>query len=156
KSIVDDNILALNPPELAQPLPERVEQGRPIGRERHPKETYPRHLSRRLLRARRERPRCRRAAEKRDELAPPHGSSLRPGTPEQAEAITFGADAVLCITANLTANVSVGSKAVRLEASKCFPLCLRKADLRSTRPPWPKRLRERTTGHRSTSLPAIN
>src|SRR5262245_14421236 len=40
-SIVDDNILALNPPELAQPLPERVEQGRPIGRGRQPKETYP-------------------------------------------------------------------------------------------------------------------
>src|SRR5207302_9153262 len=45
-SIVDDNILALNPPELAQPLPERVEQGRPVGRGRHCKETYPRHLSR--------------------------------------------------------------------------------------------------------------
>jgi hypothetical protein len=44
-SIVDDNILALNPPELAQPLPERVEQGRPIGRGRHTKKTYPRHLS---------------------------------------------------------------------------------------------------------------
>ncbi len=47
-SIVDDNILALNPPELAQPLPERIEQGRPIGRGRHPKKTYPRHLSRLL------------------------------------------------------------------------------------------------------------
>src|SRR3989442_1009322 len=47
-SIVDDNILALNPPELAQPLPERVEVGRPVGRGRHPKETYPRHLSRLL------------------------------------------------------------------------------------------------------------
>jgi len=47
-SIVDDNILALNPPELAQPLPEHVEQGRPIGRGRHPKKTYPRHLSRLL------------------------------------------------------------------------------------------------------------
>ena len=30
-SIVDDNILALNPPQIAQRLPERVEQGRPIG-----------------------------------------------------------------------------------------------------------------------------
>jgi hypothetical protein len=47
-SIVDDNILALNPPELAQPLPERVEQGRPIGRGRQAKKTYPRHLSRLL------------------------------------------------------------------------------------------------------------
>jgi hypothetical protein len=49
ESIVDDNILALNPPEFVQPLPERVEQGRPIGRGRHPKITYPRHLSRLLL-----------------------------------------------------------------------------------------------------------
>src|SRR5207245_1347403 len=47
-SIVDDNILAFNPPELAQPLPERVEQGRSIGRGRHTKKTYPRHLSRLL------------------------------------------------------------------------------------------------------------
>src|SRR4029453_9462434 len=48
KSIVDDNILALNPPELAQPLPERVEVGRRIGRGSRPKKTYPRHPSRRL------------------------------------------------------------------------------------------------------------
>ena len=47
-SIVDDNILALNPPELAQPLPERVEQVRPIGRGRQAKKTYPRHLPRLL------------------------------------------------------------------------------------------------------------
>jgi hypothetical protein len=47
-SIVDDNILTLNPPELAQPLPECVEQGRPIGRGRQTKKTYPRHLSRLL------------------------------------------------------------------------------------------------------------
>jgi hypothetical protein len=39
KSIVDDNILALNPPEFAQPLPKRIEQERPIGRGRYPKET---------------------------------------------------------------------------------------------------------------------
>src|SRR5262249_16466998 len=66
-SIIDDNILALNPAELAQPLPERVEQGRPIGRGRQPKETYPRHLARLLLRTRRLRPR-RCAAEQGDEL----------------------------------------------------------------------------------------
>ena len=47
-SIVDDNILALNPPKLPQPLPERVEQARPIGRGRQTKKTYPRHLSRLL------------------------------------------------------------------------------------------------------------
>jgi hypothetical protein len=38
----------LNPPELAQPLPERVEQGRPIGTGRQTKKTYLRHLSRLL------------------------------------------------------------------------------------------------------------
>src|SRR5262249_16287444 len=48
-SIVDDNILALNPSEFAQPLPERVEQGLPIGRGRQAKKTYPKHLSRLLL-----------------------------------------------------------------------------------------------------------
>ena len=61
----------LNPPELAQPLPERVEQGRPVGRGRQTKKTYPRHLARLLLRARRERPR-RRTAEQSDEVAPFH------------------------------------------------------------------------------------
>src|SRR5215510_3248126 len=71
-SIVDDNILALNPSELAQPLPERVEQGRPIGRGRQPKETYPRHLARLLLRTRRERPRSSCSTEQRDDLAPLH------------------------------------------------------------------------------------
>ena len=69
-SIVDDNILALNPPELAQPLPERVEPGRPIGRGRHAKKTYPRHPSR-LLRL---------DGERRDEEAHAHGSEeLAPG-----------------------------------------------------------------------------
>ncbi|HEY1362064.1 MAG TPA: hypothetical protein VGF60_07445 [Xanthobacteraceae bacterium] len=72
-SIVDDNILALNPPELAQPLPERVEQGRPIGRGRQPKETYPRHLARLLLRVCRERA-SGRAGKKDDELAASHSA----------------------------------------------------------------------------------
>src|SRR5205807_8258918 len=75
-SIVDDNILALNPPELAQPLPERVEQGRPIGRGRHHKITYPRHLSCLLLCAR-----CQRRYDSRsnyscDETAPSHSNII--------------------------------------------------------------------------------
>ena len=73
-SIVDDNILALNPPELAQPLPERVEQGRPIGRGRQPKKTYPRHLSRLLLCARRERRYDSRSNYSCDETAPSHSN----------------------------------------------------------------------------------
>ena len=73
-SIVDDNILALNPPELAQPLPERVEQGRPIGRGRHPKKTYPRHLSRLLLCARCQRRYNSRSNYSCDETAPSHSN----------------------------------------------------------------------------------
>ena len=73
-SIFDNNIVALNPPELAQTLPERVEQGRPIGRGRHPKETDPRHLSRLLLCAR-----CQLRYDSRsnyscDETAPSHSN----------------------------------------------------------------------------------
>src|SRR5262249_54646925 len=69
-SIVDDNILALNPPELAQPLPERVAQGRPVGRGRHLKKTYPRHLSR-LLRVGSERRGEETPGEGKDGCAPP-------------------------------------------------------------------------------------
>jgi hypothetical protein len=71
-SIVDNNIVALNPPELAQTLPERVEQGRPIGRGRHSKEPDPRHLSR-LLRVGGERA-SGRAGKKDDELAASHSA----------------------------------------------------------------------------------
>src|SRR5262245_44609026 len=39
-SIVDDDILTLNPPELAQRLPERVE----VGPRKYPKKPYPTHL----------------------------------------------------------------------------------------------------------------
>src|SRR5262249_56900049 len=69
--IVDDNILALNPPELAQPLPERVEQGRPIGTGREAKKTYPRHLSR-LLRLCGARPGEDAPTEHGDERSPVH------------------------------------------------------------------------------------
>src|SRR4030095_11212046 len=69
-SIVDDNILALNPPEFAQPLPERVEVGRSIGRGPRPKKTYPRHLSR-LLRLSGER----------------HGEEHRPRAREERAAV---------------------------------------------------------------------
>src|SRR5262249_49600292 len=39
-SIVDDDILTLDPPELAQRLPERVE----VGPHKYPKKPYPTHL----------------------------------------------------------------------------------------------------------------
>src|SRR5262249_50623183 len=75
KSIVDANILALNPPELAQPLPERVEEGRHIGRGPPPKKTDPRHLSR-LLRLSGER-RAEHCSPASHERAPVHRSPLR-------------------------------------------------------------------------------
>src|SRR5262249_3717474 len=72
-SIVDDNILALNPPELAQPLPERLKQGRSVGRGRQTKKTYPRHLFS-LLRLRGARPGEDARANRADERSPVHHS----------------------------------------------------------------------------------
>src|SRR5262249_28039592 len=69
-AILDRNIAIFNPTELAQPLHKasaRLALGKKRGRAQEPDD---RQLAR-LLRARRERPR-RRAAEKRDELAPVH------------------------------------------------------------------------------------
>src|SRR4030095_11439842 len=83
-SIVDDNILALNPPELAQPLPERVEQGRPIGRGREAKKTYPRPLAR-LLRVGGER-RREDTESKNDESDQPHAAEECSGRPPDAPA----------------------------------------------------------------------
>ena len=74
ETIVDDNILTLNPAQLAQPLPERVEQVRPIGRGRQPKITYPRHLTRLLL-CTNTRGAPDRTTNKRNELPPPHAPS---------------------------------------------------------------------------------
>src|SRR5262249_7635715 len=75
-------------------------------------------------RPRRKRPCCRCAAEQRDEVAPPHGASP-PADSGRAEAITFGRR-LLCATTNLAGDVSVGSQAVKLITSKCFPVCPRK------------------------------
>src|SRR5262249_33176607 len=75
-------------PELAQPLPKCAEQGRPIGRGRQTKKTYPRHLSR-LLRV---------GGERRDEET--HGEdSAESDTPDQHAAIAvcwFNVTASLC------------------------------------------------------------
>jgi hypothetical protein len=65
------------------------------------------HRHHRLLSARCDRPRDSRAAEKRDELAPPHVCS------RQARIAPYHIvveNTALCITANLAANVSVGSE----------------------------------------------
>jgi hypothetical protein len=72
-SVLNSNIAVLGPPERLEPLPKRDDAGQHFGivlgvwmEERNT--TH----ARRLLRARRERPRERRGAEKRYELAPLH------------------------------------------------------------------------------------
>ena len=72
----------------------------------------------RLLRACRERPRCRRAAEQRDERAAPHGIPLLPRT-GRAEATTFGA-----------APVADHSKFSRL--SRSWVMCARSTPCRAS------------------------
>src|SRR5262249_24893979 len=77
-SIVDDDILALDPPELAQRLPERVE----VGPRKYPKKPYPAHLPG-LLRLGSERPSEERTPECADERSPLHysiTSSARPSS----------------------------------------------------------------------------
>src|SRR5262249_14956892 len=78
---VDEGVTALSPPELLKSLPERCNMGLyfQIALGIAHQHTDPPHPVR-LLRPRRQRPR-RRAAEQRDELAPPHHSitsSVRP------------------------------------------------------------------------------
>src|SRR5215472_8354719 len=73
KASVDADIAAFRPSTLFQPLPECREASlgfRIVLGERHEHTDAPRSLA--LLRARHQRPRHRRAAEKRDELAAPH------------------------------------------------------------------------------------
>src|SRR5262249_5775442 len=68
-AILDPDVLALDIASLLQALPECRNDMRIALRCGRIEEADNWHI---LLRARRERPRCRRAAQKRDELAPPH------------------------------------------------------------------------------------
>ena len=72
-AILDPHVAAIGPAQLLQPLQERRVASLPFRIVRgqiHEYTDAPHSLG--LLRPRRERPRCRRAAEQRDELAPPH------------------------------------------------------------------------------------
>src|SRR5262245_27970835 len=72
-AILNRYILALDVAGVTNALPECGQKARTIGRRpRAAKKSYHRH--RRLLRACRDRPRSRRAADEHDELAPPHHS----------------------------------------------------------------------------------
>ena len=70
-AILDRDGAALDPAELTQPLHKCGSPLAPVRRRASAEESDGRQL-RRLLRPRRQRPRRRRAAEQRDELAPPH------------------------------------------------------------------------------------
>src|SRR5262249_22836537 len=79
----DCDVLTLAIAEWAEALAEGVDNAPILARIQRPGHEVPDPgHSRRLLRACREWPRCRRAAEKRDELAPPHSitSSARAST----------------------------------------------------------------------------
>src|SRR5215813_6450684 len=70
---IDPQVAALAPSQLAERLCERGEPGLPLGIVRGDIREHadaPRAFGQ--LRARRKRPRCRRATEQRNELAPPH------------------------------------------------------------------------------------
>src|SRR5262249_16097630 len=69
-AILDSDGSALDPAKFTQPLHEGRGPRIPVQRRARPQKADGREL--RLLRARRERPRHRRAAEQRDELAPLH------------------------------------------------------------------------------------
>ena len=80
-ALLDDDIASFDEPFLAQPFAEFRHEVRKRRGDRVAKK--PDHRHRRLLRARRERPRRRRAAEQRDELAPPDHSITSSATREQ-------------------------------------------------------------------------
>src|SRR6516225_9148624 len=71
-AVIDNYISTFDIAVLAQALTEGGRHGRILPRRRVIEK--PNHRHRLLLRPRRERPRCSRASEKRDELAPPHHS----------------------------------------------------------------------------------
>src|SRR5262249_5492748 len=82
-AIFDREIATVDPTKFPQPLNESGKQLAATRRRGRAQEPNGRQFSR-LLRARRKRPSCRRAAEQRDELAPPHGSPLVGGGPEHS------------------------------------------------------------------------
>src|SRR5262245_49310174 len=75
-----------------------------------------------LLRLRRQRPRRRRAAEQRDELAPSH---VDPSRASDRKGSTFGRRLLRC-RISIRPIVGSGSESVSLEVSNCFPSCPRK------------------------------
>src|SRR5262249_40620023 len=71
-AIVDPDVASVGPTKSPEPLPERRGEPKPFGIICSPHPDCNLLLAATLLRARRERPRSRRATEQRDELAPFH------------------------------------------------------------------------------------
>jgi hypothetical protein len=67
---LDDNVVAFNVTKFSQPRPQCLYAGRRTGGCVESQVADARYFGRLLLCARHERPRCRRAAKQRDELAP--------------------------------------------------------------------------------------
>ena len=108
EAILDRDAMPLDQPRVFQSLPER---DLPVGVvTRPPGGEIADHRHRRLLRTRRERPRNRRAAEKRVELAPPHSitSSARSGSADVIVNPIFFAVFMLITNSNLV-GVCTGS-----------------------------------------------
>src|SRR5262249_26710731 len=108
-AILDRHILAFDVPAFADALPECGHKTCSVGGRRAAEEPDYRH--RRLLRARRERPRCHRATEQRDELATAaHSitSSARADTPGGTSR-----PSVLAVLRLMTNSNAVGSRTGR-------------------------------------------
>ena len=81
-------------------------------------DSNPGNRHRRLLRARRERPRCRRAADKRDEVASVHSTTSSAATSRPGGAVSPSAFAVLRFTADLKLGRRLHRKVARLVAAQ--------------------------------------
>src|SRR2546425_6060754 len=74
---LDVNVLAFDVTKLTKPHPQCLHAGRGSSSGAESQVADTRYFGRLLLRPRRERPGCSRAAEKRDELPPPHANPSR-------------------------------------------------------------------------------
>src|SRR5262249_5659923 len=100
EAIFNNDVFALNVAKLAQPLLESRQFGRRAGRSAWEYPAHFRNLRRLLLRARRQRPRRRRAAEQSDELAPSQSITSSASDSKLSENLTPSTLAVLRLITN--------------------------------------------------------
>src|SRR5262249_13615763 len=99
-AIVQGDVSTLEESDIFQALQDQRDERRVDGRRTRAENAAHRH--RRLLRARRQRPRCRRAAEQRDELAPFHSITSSARNRNDEGTLRPSAFAVLRLTVNWT------------------------------------------------------